>query len=271
MIMPIVIDTSSIVDQYASIKRTDIDQMLDNIAKGLASRFASKLEQEAQETLKSSRNRYINNIKVVDNGPLTGTVLLDYSKDKLIKMLEEGASAFDMKEGFLASPKVKIGKNGKKFLTIPFRMATPNAVGESGVFAKVMPKEIYKEVKKKVPTIPVAGGGKRSEGLSLAQIPEAFQVKSTRPSITDNKGNELFKSYEHKSSIYQGLAKYQDAATGQSTYRSFRRVSEASADEAWIHPGIERHNLIQKALGNFNVAQEMTTLMDQELNKLGLL
>lgn len=271
MILPIVVDTTSIVDQFTSVTKGDLDQLLDNVAKGLAARFAATLEKEAQEKLKSTRTRYINNIKVVDSGPLSGTVLLDYSKDKLVRMLEEGASAFDMKEGFLASPKVKIGKNGKRYLTIPFRMATPGAVAEAGIFAAVMPTDIYKVVKKKTPTIEVSGGGKRSTGLTLKEIPEQFQAKKSRPSIADNKGNELFKAYEHKNSIYQGLAKHQDAATGQNTYRSFRRVSEASDDDAWIHPGIERYSLIQKALGNFNVAQEMTLLMDRELERLGLL
>jgi hypothetical protein len=271
MILPIIIDTTSLMEQFTSLRREDVDRMCDNIAKGLAARFASKLEDTAKAELKQSRKRYINNIRVVDSGPLSGTVLLDYSKDKLIKMLEEGATAFDMKVGFLASPKVKVGKNGVKYLTIPFRAATPNAVGESDVFSSVMPRQIYNIVKKKDAVIDTPGGGKRSAGIALREIPEQFQTKKIRPAIVDNKGNELFKAYENKSSVHEGLFKQQDAATGQNTYRSFRRVSENSADEAWIHPGIERHNLIQKALGAFQTADEMTLLADRELEKLGLI
>lgn len=270
MILPIIIDTTSIIDQFSLDKRA-VDQMLDNVAKEITARYAMKLEQVAQRDLHVSRKRYINNIKVIDDGPLSGTVLLDYSKDKLIKMIEEGSGPFDMKEGFLASPKVKVGKNGVKYLTIPYRIATPGAVAESDVFAGVMPKAIYNIIKKKAPTIDTPGGGKRSVGISLKEIPEQFQVKKTRAAIVDNKGNELFKAYENKHSIYEGVAKYVDAATGQSTYRGFRRVSENSSDEAWIHPGIERYALIYKALSEFNINSEMTTIVDRELEKLGLI
>lgn len=48
-------------------------------------------------------------------------------------------------------------------------------------------------------------------------------------------------------------------------------MSENSADEAWVHPGIEKYNLIQKALGVFNIPQQMSTLIDSELAKRGLI
>ena len=189
----------------------------------------------------------------------------------MVKMLEEGASPFDMKAGMLASPKVKVGKNGKKYLTVPFRISTPSAIAESDVFSGSMPTEIYNIVKSKPLVVATSGGGSRSVGISLKEIPQQFQVKKTRAAIVDTKGNELFKAYQHKSSTYQGIYKQQDPATKQNSYRSFRRVSENSDADAFIHPGIERYNLIQKSLGTFNTANEMSLLINKELEKIGLI
>ena len=222
-------------------------------------------------SLHQSRKRYINAIKVVDSGKAEGTVMLDYSKDKLIKMLEEGCGPFDMKVGMLASPKVKTGKNGVKYLTIPFRLGTPGSVGESDVFTTKMPAPIHDVVKKKPLTINTSGGGKRSVGLSLKEIPAEFQVKKKTKGFTNKETNKEFAAYQHKSSIFEGVHKQQDSVTQQNSYRSFRRVSENSSPEAFIHPGIERHALIQKALQNFNTDKEAMLLMDNELEKLGLI
>lgn len=269
--LPIIVDTQDMLNQFTSLTSTNIENMLDNIAKGLAAAFADKLTVNAEQELKSSRKRYVDNIRVIDSGKLEGTVLLDYSKDKLVQMLEEGAEPFDMKEGFLASPKVKIGKGGGKYLTIPFRQATPGAIGESDVFAFKMSSDVYKIVKNKPLDVPVSGGGVRSKGIALSELPAHLQVRQTRKAIVNNSGNDKFKEYEHKAPISVGISKYQDSVTGQNSYRSFRRVSEKSDPSAFIHPGIQKYNLIQKTLGQFSVGSEMSQLIDHELSKLGLL
>jgi hypothetical protein len=271
MILPIVIDTQDLMTQFTSLDAASVNRMLDNIAKGLAASFAQKLEKNAEKELHKTRQRYIHNIKVIDSGKLEGTVMLDYSKDKLVKMIEEGAAPFDMKQYFLASPKAKIGKKGGKYLTIPYRQGVPTTIGESDNFAFIMTKEVYAIVKKKPLEIQTPGYGMRSAGLSLKELPQHLQVRQKRAPIQDSAGNMLFKEYQHKNAINQGIAKYVDAATGQSSYRSFRRVSENSDEEAWIHPGIEKYNLVQKTLQQFDTTNTMSNLLDDELNKLGLL
>jgi hypothetical protein len=271
ILAPIVIDTQSMVSQFTELNADDINNMLDNIAKGMAASFAAQLQEMAAKELKSTRNRYLQSIKLVDSGMLEGTVLLDYSKDKMIQMLEEGAAAFDMKAGFMASAKVKIGKNGGKYLTIPLRQGTPGTIGDSGNFAFIMPKDIYKIAKNKPLSISVSGGGSRTAGIALSEIPAQFAKPTIRPAIEDGAGKILFKEYQHKTPNAQGIVRQQDGATGQNRYTSFRRVSEKSDESAFIHPGIKAYNLIQKTLGNFNESQEMTPLIDGELSKLGLI
>lgn len=267
MLIPIFIDTSSFV--FTNVSKDNIEKMCDNIAKGLAYSYSQRLTAEANNALHRTKKRYINAITLVDSGRMQGTVLLDYSKDKMVKMIEEGATPFDMKIKMLQGAKVKIGKNGGRYLTIPFRVGTPDAVGESDAFTSIMPDAIYQVVKGKETNI-VTPTGSRSAGLMMKELPKKYQIPNTRAAITDSKGKILFDAYTNKSPLFLGLIKSRDAVTGQNKYNTFRRVSERSDKNAFIHPGIERYNLISKALNNFNQEREVSVQLSNELAKLGL-
>lgn len=267
LIIPIYIDPSDLAEKF-NISRKQVDDVCDNIAKTLASRYAQQLEQLAAATLNKTRERYIRNIRVIDSGRLEGTVMLDYSKDKIVKMIEEGASAFDMKDKMLSSPKAKIGRKGGRYMTIPFRWGTPGAIGESSAFSGIMPSQVYRVAKKMEQNIPVPGGGMRSQGLDATTLPFPLNQSQTRGEIKDSSGKIAFKAYEHKTSLYQGIVKTQDSTTGQNRYFSFRRVSENSDPDAFIHPGIEQYGLINKALAQFDQTKELEQALDLEWDKL---
>lgn len=269
MVIPILIDTSSIAEQFSGITKESLDTLCDNVAKALTVRYAQALTQEANNTLHKTKKRYIRAITVIDSGRMEGTVLLDYSKDRLVKMIEEGAGAFDEKKALLSSSKAKIGKNGKRYITVPFRMATPGAVADSDVFTTVMPQEVYDVVKKKDTNI-ANGRGTRSSGLMVKELPAQFQSPKVRAAVSNSKTKDQFDEYKHKSSIYAGLIKTKDAVTGQNTYNTFRRVSDNSDKLAFVHPGIQRYALIGKALANFNHERELAVQLNNELAKLGL-
>jgi len=264
MIVPIEINSSDITSQF-DISEQEIENMFDNIAKSLAIIYYTKLESEAANTLHSTRARFINSIQLVDTGRLEGTVLLDYSKDPLIRMIEEGASPFDMKYGLLNSPKAKVGKDGKRYISIPFRLATSDANGEADVFTGRMPEEITEAVRKLV--IPV--GKNNSNALPISAIPSQYQIKGKRNTIEDSAGKTLFKEYEHKTSLYEGVVKSNDSVTAQSTYHMFRRVSENSSPDAFIHPGFTAARLMDRAYSRMNIDEELGIQIDNELTKLG--
>lgn len=275
MVVPVIIDTSSLVEAYSSITPEQVDRVCDNIAKTLAARYASTLENEANAALHQTRKIYVQNIHVVDTGKMEGTVILDYSKNPLVRMIEEGMGAWDMKDKMLNSQKAKVSKNGGRYITIPFRIGTPGIVGDSDVFSSVMPADVY-EVAKEL----VAPKGGVSNPLLVGDLPAKYQTPATRPAIKDSAGKVLFKAYQHKTSIYAGITKNNDATTGQNTYNSFRRISEeitspegeriGSDPDSWINKGIERHDLVQKALSNFNTDTEVTTALSSQLSQLGL-
>ena len=81
------------------------------------------------------------------NGIVSG-IKYPYQSDRLhykiihtqpwAKALEEGFGAFDMKKALDTSPKVRVGKDGKKYLIIPFQHGTPGTTS-----MRAMPKEVY--------------------------------------------------------------------------------------------------------------------------------
>lgn len=265
--VPIAIDGRDLMNQF-NITANQVESICDGIAKQLAAKYAEELEEQAKQHLHQTRSRYVRNIRLVDSGRMEGTVLLDYSKDKLIKMLEEGASPFDMKEKMLSGPNAKTSKKGVRYNTIPFRWGTPGAVAEADVFSGKMSKEAYNVVRKMPATMPIAGGGKRSEGIS-SEDAVAIQEAGKREAIFDSQGKVLFEEYQHKASVYAGLHKIEDPTTGQNKYMSFRVVSDNSDNEAFVHPGIEAFKLMEKAFSNFNTQQEMSIALDRELINLG--
>lgn len=268
MLVPVIINTQDLLDQFY-ISETELENMCDNIAKSLALSFYYKWEQEVLTSLKSTRLQYLQNMRLVDTGRMEGTVMLDYSKNLLVQKLEQGSAAYDMKPALIASPKAKTGKGGKKYITVPMRWSTPGAVGESELFSAQMPKEIYRIVKGLNGDRQTPGGGTESRGLRLGEIPSHLQGLGSRPAINDQTGKRIFDEYNHKNSIYEGMIKKTDGVTGQSIYMSFRRVSENSDNNAFIHPGFKKGDFMMRAYASFDLPKELQQQIDIELSKLG--
>ena len=245
MLVPIQINSQDIMDSF-SISKKEVDDIIDVTIKNIAAAFAVEWENVALNTLHSTKQRYVANLKVIDSGRMSGAVVLDYSKDKLIKMLEEGATAFDLKKFLLASPKAKQKKNGGgKYITVPFSIGPPSANSDN--FSTILPSQVYNIVKNQA----VMSTTNRSQGLVADQLPDQFQKKQTRAGFSSLPTSKLFEEYQHKNSIYEGVYKKKDTVTGQNSYGSFRRVSDKSDSNSWIHPGIDQGNLAEKAYGQF--------------------
>lgn len=247
------IDTSSIANSF-NLDQSDINELLDYTVKEITARFASHWEQEAISSLHSSRQQYIDSLVVVDEGFARGAVML---VGKFPNMIESGSSEFDMKIGLLNGPNAKQGKSGK-YNTIPFGFGTPGAL-EENFSGGILPQEVYDIVSKRPANEPLEKYDLKGTSASIRQ-PQKKSIKMPE--------SKSFKEYQHKSSIYEGVSKRTDKATGQNTYGSFRRVSSNSAPESWIHPGLEAQHIAEKALENFNVPQETGRALDSFLSRI---
>ena len=264
MIVPISINLDDL--QQFSLTREETEGIVDYTIKEITAKFAEQWEATAREELHQTRDRYISNLFVVDSGRMQGMVILDYSKDPLIKGLEEGLSSFDEKIGFENSPKKKVTKSGGWYLTIPFKIGTPDAIGEGSGFSFNMSSEVYPIIQSK----PVDSQGKAT--LTLKEIPASQAIPQTRAAINAIPTSKAFEAYTHKTSVNQGIVKTVDSVTGQSSYNSFRRVSDKSDPNAFIHPGIPAKNLAELSLSKFETTldTELSKIVDAALDNFGI-
>lgn len=263
--IPVLIDTSTVAAEF-SLSSQDAKDMVSFVVKELTARFAKSWDDEAKRALKSTRQLYRSSLVVGEQGPFTGYVML---VNKLSNMIESGASPFDIKVGFARSSKAKRTAGGGWYLTVPFRHATPGALGENEVFSNIMPTSVYAVAKKLEPTVSTLGGVKRGGSLQVNQIPSPHNIPRTRAMIVTK--SKTFEEYKHKHSIYEGMQRSQktyEKAT-QGSYVTFRRVSSNSDKNSWIHKGIEARRLSDKALANTNIPHEVDMAVDNFLTRLG--
>lgn len=276
--MRFLLDISN-VTSLANLDRKRFMAAAQQTAEAMTFAVYNQIRKEANKSLKSTRQIYKRNINSPVMGRLSGTITLT---GKLPNMLEQGASAFDMKEGFSRSQKVKKKKGGGWYLTIPFRYAGAGAIGESSAFSGgIMPPEIksmLKDLKTSV-TVPFLGTVRQGGRISVQQLAATkFGVLGSRNEI---KGSGLSsaqsKKYDHKSPIFAGAVKskafYQRAA--QTKVNTFRRVSGGgskgnSAPNSWIHRGLDARDLFPKGLENANLGAVATRAISDYLSSEGL-
>jgi len=256
MIPPIQIDISEIVESF-SLSKAQTDALMKRTLDGVVNEFTSIWENNIGKELGSSRNEYKRAIFVERIGEFTTVIGITSRDSKLPLMLEDGASPFDMKEGFANSGKRKLKKDGGWYLTIPFRASTPDAIGESAAFSGKLPPEIHKIAKAKSKTNP-------GLGLKKSELPSKFAKVSTRAKISTAK--QEYAAYTHKSSIYEGVAKR--TFKNESSYGSFRRVSDNSDDNSWVHPGFTAKKLMDKSLTELRVQDVVTAITDEFLENI---
>lgn len=248
------IDTNDLSEEF-NLGRADIDQLLELSVTMVTKKFAEHWDTVAKNELGSTRQRYRSSIEIGSRGRFTGVVYLNPA-DKLSNMVEMGASTFDMKTGMLASSKVKHGVNGDPYITIPFRFATPSALGESEGFAGKMPADIFNAVKKDPETpLPLSKIGEKH------RMPKSQQLRERMSTIKSKVGKLPMSAQTSK---YEGL-KRNDKGSG---YVNFRRVSLRSDSRAFIHPGFSPKNLAEKAEGMLDIGHIVDIAIDNFLSSL---
>lgn len=160
--------------------------------------------------------------------------------------LEHGLPAYDMKPGLLKGRNARVGKDGSRYNTVPFRHATPDSTGHAG--------------------IPM-GGAERKAGMSRSQAEllgkrihrkaQDLSATTSHPKTGTQWGQRLsartggakkLKSH-HTTDIYAGMVRMEKTykLATQNQYRTFRRVSDKSDPIKWLHPGIEAHRFFDVA------------------------
>jgi hypothetical protein len=255
--------------QEFKLDSNQVNDMVSAVSQALTLEIYRNWTEAAKQQLHSTRNNYIKGLilKNEENGINSITLV-----GQLNNMIENGCEPFDMKESFKESAKVHFTKDGGWYLTIPFRLATPGAIGENEAFSGVMPSEIYDIVRNQIPTITSQRSGTiyGGESLKKGNIPTEYAIPKTRAAIVSSIGR-VFDEYKNKSSIYEGLMRNQktyEKAT-QSTYGTFRRVSDKSDPNSWIFRGIKQYDLADDALKNTDSNLVVNNMVDKCLAEMG--
>lgn len=255
MIPPVSIDISDFVSTWQlTIAETEL--FVYNVLDEVGGRFAEAWKKKAGEELKQTRQEYQRAIYI--EKPTDDSIVIGLS-GWMPNAVEKGLEPFDMKEGFSRSWKRKPAyrKNGSTgwYMTIPFRHGTPGIVGESAIFSSVMPSGVYKIAKTTLQA--------QDSSLKVTDLPAEFQIKGIRKEVINNISKQIFPEYQHKNSIYEGMQK--SSMEGHSQYVTFRRVSDKSDPNSWIHSGIVAHNLMGKTLDSFPIERIISQVKEDFL------
>lgn len=171
-------------------------------------------------------------------GKTSGLVFSDSEEAELI---EKGYGPYDMKPSLLKSPKAHIGKNGERYINIPFRHNVPGA----GATGAPMPQNIYNQASKlDFSMITGRNPWGRFTYIWGGRLGASNQGKQIKPQV-----GGMTAPYEWKSGPYSGMVRMKDAATGKSGgYLTFRRVSEKSDPNSWWHPGTQPKPVTQAVI-----------------------
>jgi hypothetical protein len=155
-------------------------------------------------------------------------------------IIESGSQPRDMKAKMLASPKARIGKDGKRFITIPFRHGTPGTVTMAP-----MPQHIYDAAKN-------LGYSRRNGELGSAAGTNRYtwggKLGKSSEGQRSHSGAHPGAGYTWKTGQFSGMAKM--GQSGHSQYMTFRRLSENSDPKAWQHPGVKPRPIREAVVEN---------------------
>lgn len=256
------------------LSRRDSQELASRVVSENLFAIYNNIYQNANRSLKKSRGAYLDGLQVTEVKRLRGRVEL---VGALANMVEQGATAFDIKEGMAASSKRKIKKGGGWYMTIPFRIGTPNAIGNKG-FAGNMPSNLYGVVRRNKAKETAMGGTTVSgKGVNYGQLQSTNNTQlNKREAIKKEDGLGLSaaqrKEYVSKAPLMLGLMRsqktYEKATQGQ--YNTFRRISDKSPANSWIHRGIKARRFFDRALRETNMEDLTFNIIDEYLTEIGI-
>jgi hypothetical protein len=167
------------------------------------------------------------------------------------KDLEVGYPARDMKPDLLASSEAKTGKDGGRYVDVPFEHST-----ESGRY-NGMPAEIKSRVQAAV---------KRG----ALRVTKQFAGEVHQQKRYDDRGKTKTVKVERKTSIYSDMFRTSRRIGKKvaSSYQTIRRVSSRSPSRSWWHPGFGGIHALKEVEGKLK--EKMRELFKIEMTRSGI-
>lgn len=254
--LPIRIDLSDVVQEF-TLNQDESNLLATAIIDSVVQEYSMKWQDLVNKELKSSRPEYLKAMYIERPSGTEAVFGLSARESKLALSIEEGRGPWDEKPFLLDSPKAKRTKDGRPFLTVPFRHATPQAIAEAGIFSSIMPQDVYQLAKNS------------SMPLKRSQLPESQQIPGVRKEI--NIPGLKVPEYIHKAAKYEGLVRVEASSSeneNRGQYMTFRRVSDKSDPNSWFNGGIIAKRLMDKALEIAQIDRVADMAIDETLERI---
>lgn len=154
--------------------------------------------------------------------------------------IEDGIKPFDMKSKMLQSNKAKIGKDGKRFITVPFRHGTPGAST-----MPAMPSAVHSQAKS-------LGYSRRNNIIKAFFTGRKYtwngRLKADPQGQRSHVAPHSGAGYTWKTGQFSGMVKM--GKGNHTQYLTFRRVSENSDPQSWHHPGVKPRPIREAVIEN---------------------
>jgi len=134
---------------------------------------------------------------------------------RIAKMVELGATPWDLRDTVLRGPNVKISRKGKKFVSVPFGRTTRQIRAWGGSAVEKMARNLK----------PYPGPGSERLPPGLAEKLDPYHVTDPLDSV---------------------VRKMRTPPARGSKYMTWRTISENG--RPWIHPGIKSRNFMRQVL-----------------------
>lgn len=193
---------------------------------------------------------------------------------KHARYIEDGTSPHDLKSALHTSHQVRVSKDGKRYLIIPFRHGTPRmGAGEAGAgsqraMLQSMPVSVYKQAKELAVSRRLKG---YAEPSVLAGGKKAYRGIYQWGERLKGMGN-IDKRANWKSSPYEGMVRIprEEPMASGGIYMTFRVMHEDSS--GWMHPGTPPMKLAEKTATEMKpvVMAMIKNGFEADLSELGL-
>jgi hypothetical protein len=184
--------------------------------------------------IRSWSGRYLRSIQLEQTGEHDYSI---YSNDPKARVIEEGASAWDLHDILYTSHKVRRSKKGSLYLIIPFRHGTPDTVVVGEYSGNEMPENVYERMREKAKSFITGQFSEPSVHDPETSVTRNVYDWGGRLTLAELK--ELgYDPQDRKTQRMAGMVRM-DTSTerrGSSLYLTFRTLSENNPAGTWLIP-----------------------------------
>lgn len=252
--------------------RSDVEAAMAKATRDLSHQAHAHIVEQVQSKLHSTRQKYLDALHYAQVDKETWVISLD----KNAMFIEEGIKPnTDMLDGLLKSPKAKTGKDGSRYIVVPFEHSkgpTSQTPAQTTLTQTIKSEMKSRGIK---PGIESGADGKPKSGLL-----HSFDVMHLPPKTQNGPGQGHgpvggVRQGPTGIPFLQGVRVYQKPIKDKSGHESMKKSimtfriasSKHRGQGRWVHPGLEAKKFLDEA-AKWALEEWETKMRDQVLKSI---